>query len=747
MRRVGRVILSLIYLLVLSPGAIAEGFYDIDSVNLIEITFEMSNWDDVLDQLYDDGDEERLVGSAVINGVLYDSVGVRYKGSSSYSRDRVKNPLNIKLDHIIDDQKIEGYGTLKLANCYQDPSFVREVLSYEIARKYLPAGLANYISVYVNGSYLGLYTSVQSVDRLFARTHLGSDDGARFKGELEHEAPSVIPVWGYFGPDSSDYTAYYEMKSDSGWGELIEFLDTLNNFSGDVEAVLDVDRHLWMLAYDNLMVNLDAPINFGHNYYLIQGGEGRFHPIIWDLNMNFGGFTLLLTEGDLSSGSMQTLDPFIHADNPYYPIVNRVLSNPSYRKMYVAHMKTMMAENFDNNWYILRALEIQGIIDGDVMADPNKFYLYGDFLSNLYNTVPGGPTGESVIGIHELMDDRLEFLHDEDEFTFSPPVVAEITHAPEVVAAGSDLLFTADVAGADRVWLGYRHSSYSSFAKEEMYDDGLHNDGPAGDGIYGVVIGVGLADVQYYLYAENGVAGVFAPVRAEYEFYQVDVVSGVVINEFMASNSMALADQDGEYDDWIELYNGTDVTISLAGYCLSDDVSDLAQWAFPDTSIEARGYLLVWADKDSEQAGLHANFKLSASGETLLLVGPSAVVADEICFGAQTTDVSLGRFPNGADNWEMMTDFSPGASNVAGSCICGEFTGGFTGNANCSADGLLTLSDIMTLIDAVYITHEALCCEANGNVNGSVDGKISLSDIATLIDNVYLTGTPTASCP
>lgn len=81
---------------------------------------------------------------------------------------------------------------------------------------------------------------------------------------------------------------------------------------------------------------------------------------------------------------------------------------------------------------------------------------------------------------------------------------------------------------------------------------------------------------------------------------------------------------------------------------------------------------------------------------------------------------------------------------VAG--CCGQFTGGITGNANCSTDGKLTLSDITKLIDRVYISKDSLCCEAVGNTNGSTDCKITLSDITVLIDAVFISKAPPAGC-
>ncbi len=77
---------------------------------------------------------------------------------------------------------------------------------------------------------------------------------------------------------------------------------------------------------------------------------------------------------------------------------------------------------------------------------------------------------------------------------------------------------------------------------------------------------------------------------------------------------------------------------------------------------------------------------------------------------------------------------------------CGQYTDGITGNANCSSDGKLTLSDITRLIDRVYISTDPLCCEATGNTNGSADCKITLSDITVLIDAVYISQASPADC-
>jgi len=639
----------------------SQNFYDINTINKIEITFTESNWDEILDDFYAAGEKERLVGNAIINGIPFDSVGIRYKGTSSYDSERVKNPLNIKLDYQIKDQEIDGYTTLKLSNVFKDPSFVREVLGYEIARKYTTASLANFINVYVNGELIGLYSNVQSVDKLFLKKYFSSTENTFIKGNPTGEPGPGNPGASleYFSPDSSSYYDYYEMKSDYGWQNLVNMIDTLNNFTSEVETVLNVDRLLWFLVYHNLLVNLDSPIHGPHNFYLYQDGGSQFNHIIWDLNMAFGSYTQKNTgpfDPPYSTTELQNFDPLHNVNKNTFPILNKILNIPKHKKAYFAHYKTMLEENFTNGWYKTRALEIQNIIDADVQADPNKFYSYQDFKNNLNNTISSvGFPPESLVGITELMEARIIFLNNNSDLQFSAPIISEFSNTPANPPANSTVWLNTKVENANLVQLVFRHSSTQKFVKAKMFDDGNHNDGSAGDGNYGVSVETESTNIQYYFYSENNDAAQFTPVRAENEFYTLNIAGSLVINELMAENETTIIDQDGEFEDWIELYNNSDSEISLNGYYLSDDISEPTKWTFPDTVIAPQKYLIVWTDKDEEQTGLHTNFKLSSFGETVILSDADQIVIDEISFGAQMVDISFGRFPNGTGTFKDMS--------------------------------------------------------------------------------------------
>jgi hypothetical protein len=132
--------------------------------------------------------------------------------------------------------------------------------------------------------------------------------------------------------------------------------------------------------------------------------------------------------------------------------------------------------------------------------------------------------------------------------------------------------------------------------------------------------------------------------KKTYEVSKADIV----INELMPVNTNVAADQNGEYDDWIELYNLSSINKDLSGYYLSDKKSSPRKWHLPTgTSIRGNGFLIVWADKDTTQAGLHANFKLSSQGETLELSMPDGTLIDRVEYPAQTLQFTYSRNPDG----------------------------------------------------------------------------------------------------
>jgi len=126
----------------------------------------------------------------------------------------------------------------------------------------------------------------------------------------------------------------------------------------------------------------------------------------------------------------------------------------------------------------------------------------------------------------------------------------------------------------------------------------------------------------------------------------------VAINELMPGNEGSLRDETGEYDDWIEITNSGPDAVDLSGYYLTDDIAYPFKFAFPDTVIQPDEYFIVWADDDPEQGSMHAEFKLSSSGEGVYLLY-SLLLVDETVFPALGEDVSFGRWPDTSGAWDI----------------------------------------------------------------------------------------------
>ncbi len=665
--------------------ALNAGFYDTDVVNTIQIYFEDSNWDYQLDQLYSQGNEDRLLGTLIVNDVVYDSVGVRYKGNSTYSSNRDKNPLNIKLDYVIEDQAIDGkYDKLKLSNGYNDPSLVREVLGYKIARKYMPASKANYAVVYVNDVQLGVYTSVQDVDGEFVSSNLNTSNKARIKGAYDNN--QVSTVWGYNGTNSSYYSTYFELDSDdTDWTDLTDFLYSYHN-DDNFDSYMDLDQHLWFLAFNNLIVNLDSPINFNHNYYLLQDESDRFNTIIWDLNESFGIFARDLAGGQLSSASLRNLSPYWHSTSNYFPIISRVLEDDTHQKMYIAHMRTMIEENFENDWYITEAQELQSTVGPYVQNDPNLFYTYTNFVNNITTDISsgGGPGGgQSKIGLSSLMDSRVSYLLSSSYFSGTVPTINEITTSPVVPVAGNSLTFRVNVQDAIAVELAYRQDDSSPFTKLALYDDGNHDDGAANDGVFGNSVIIGSGEIQYYAWAESSTQGAFYPATAAHEFLTLHATTetgDVVINEINYNSS-----DDFAVSDWVELYNPGDTSLDLSGWMLKDDNDEHVFEIPAGNTIESHDYLVLCADSaafttlfpDVTNYIGDIGFGFGSGGDAVRLFDSSNTIIDSLTYddsapwpeAADGTGATLALIDPAYDNelpenWSASTGSgTPGARN------------------------------------------------------------------------------------
>ena len=153
--------------------------------------------------------------------------------------------------------------------------------------------------------------------------------------------------------------------------------------------------------------------------------------------------------------------------------------------------------------------------------------------------------------------------------------------------------------------------------------------------------------------------------------YTTNYSQQLYINEIMPSNDTTVADFNGNFSDWIELFNSSASAINLQGYFLTDNENDSTKWVFPNIMIDANSFLIIWAslnDTVYPNGEIHTNFKLSSSGEVLSLYSPlDTSLIDQFDSISIANNYSYGRFPDGANDLYHFSVSSFNNGSVIGS--------------------------------------------------------------------------------
>ena len=655
----------------------SPALYDSQTLRTLYLRFHHEDWSEQMDAFYRTDIE--VPANLIVDGKVYPEVGVHFRGTSSYFTVRSeKKSFNIAVDYGEDGQRLYGYKTLNLLNGHVDGSFLREVLYNRISRDYIPAMKTNLVKLVINGENWGVYINLQQYNKDFLAEWFGTKAGIRWK-----VGPGRGGALTYAGEDPTVYQETYQLKTNNvedPWTDFIALFKMLDETTSQAElaerlpSVLNIDQVLWQLAVSNVFMDDDGYIHKGGDYAIYQDVNGRFHLVPHDNNESLrfgregrggpgGGGPGGWSWGDLENGMAS---PVAHEANPARPLMNRLLSNPEWRARYIAHVRTVVDEWLD--WEVLGPIvnEYQVLIDTEVQQDDKKLYSYEDFTT-------GTPAD-----LERFVTERRKYLRNHPELNKPTPKITTVdirgavANQPVVVSVLTQPAKMGDnsIGAPDSVLLYYSPDLHTVFkhitmTKEEERFVGRIPDFPAGTTVY------------YYIEA-NAVkthgTTTFSPARAELGAAQyrvgVPVVkeSPVVINELMASNTKSLTDPQGQYEDWLELHNLTDNTVNLTGMYLTDKIDNLKKWEFPEnTTIPAHGYLLVWLDEDGDaESGLHANFKLSRNGETVMLVDTDThgnQVLDQVVFEKQEKDIALGRWPNGSGTLQPLQT-TPGKENM-----------------------------------------------------------------------------------
>ena len=224
-------------------------FFDASYVHDVRINFIQKDWKDKLDSLRMANSENMLIGKVMLDGKSYENVGIAYAKNPTYMTAGRRNPWTIRLNYIDKKQNHGGHLSFNISQALRDPSMVREVLGYEIARKYMPTPNSGFMNLNVEGENRGVHVGIQAMDEAFLTKNFAYTEGAFFrcvpdtrneigvKGECEM-------VYGALKPqkDVRCMMMNFEMLSKYGWDDLIELTQMLNNDPNNVYKLLNIDR-------------------------------------------------------------------------------------------------------------------------------------------------------------------------------------------------------------------------------------------------------------------------------------------------------------------------------------------------------------------------------------------------------------------------------------------------------------------------------------------------------------------------
>jgi len=538
------------------------GLFDEDSLRTIELEFYMQDYHSYLVNAWFYNPSERIPARLTLNGVLYDSVGVRYKGNSTFCLPNdvfsPKVPYNIDMNYFIGGQKLLKYKKVKLANAWMDATFLKQIVASNIYRRYLPTGESNLVKLNVQGNYVGLYVNDESINKQFLSKHFNEKSGPLFKCDNidrfcdTANAPTAMPPnLFYMGDDSTLYYNSYDIKSEHGWKEFINLMKTIDLDFQNIDSVLNVDRTLWAFAVNQVIANLDCyNTYYVHNYYMYQTKDGLFQMIPWDLDNSFVG--AIMGWDYWNPSNVYEYDPY-YTGGPYTgpsgtpqpwearPLLFKLLNDPYYRKVYSAHMRTIIEESLDTAQIRVNIENLQSLAYNAASQDNNKVFTMNEYYNNTESAI-WAAFNWGFGGILSTVNERKQFLLNHPEISLIPPQISNV-----YVNNG---LVTAEVFNANTVEIMATTSEYNSkFNSFPMYDDGTNGDLLANDGVYTADLPFQFSglDVKFYIRSENDDAIKLSPQRAEYEFYTYSYISNVSsIDEVSSRKLIAIKDALGK---------------------------------------------------------------------------------------------------------------------------------------------------------------------------------------------------------
>lgn len=386
-----------------------DTLFDAPIVHEIYFQFYTPNF---IDSLMSSHTTDRNVAAAMtIDGVLLDSIALKYKGNSSFNYPGQKKSMKVDLNDFILGQKYDGLNKFNLNNGFKDPTMLREKIALDFFNEIgVPSPRCSYAKVYFNNDYWGLFTLVEEVNKDFLQQRFAENDSNLYKGDPHGDLRwKGNVVANYY----TDYTLETNTTSND-WTGLVHLIDkinnTPNNFHDSLETVLYTPHFLKIWAATNLFANLDSYIGSGHNYFIYQKAyNSKFEFIPWDVNESFGTFS-----NNLTATQIKNLSLFYTGMAGSRPLIEKMVANSTYKNA-LADETCFLLQYFFNEDHIFPKIDsLANTIRPFVYADTKKVYTNQQFEDNLTTDLTtSGPGGGNMFGLKSFLTTRHDFIFQE----------------------------------------------------------------------------------------------------------------------------------------------------------------------------------------------------------------------------------------------------------------------------------------------------------------------------------------------
>lgn len=380
---------------ILAQG-VGDNIFGGTKVHTIRLTFAQPNYWDSLSYYYNRGDEQYILAHAEVNGTVMDSVGVRFKGNSSFTYPGVKKSFKIAFDEY-KSLKWDGVKAVHLNNSWGDPTMMREKVILDFCRDNgVLAPRANYVQLFINDSLWGLYSLIENVDKTYLKARVGTNDGNLFKAVDDFRAvppgEEILSDFRWFGTAESLYFHRYELKTDgstTAWPQLLALLDAIHHASDPAHALEQVASLATLYkayATDLLFGNLDSYCGSGRNFYFyFNKSTGKVSWILWDVGLGLGVYP---------SGVAKTenISILFRSNDTLRPLATRLFETPALRAAYLNQVCQFANGPFQLSSLSSHIDSIATVIRPFVYADPHCMYTPLQFETNIQTeiTADGG---------------------------------------------------------------------------------------------------------------------------------------------------------------------------------------------------------------------------------------------------------------------------------------------------------------------------------------------------------------------